>query len=102
MHQKALTLRIIGFVASLLLTLGAFLIIFRPDVFHLDARMAVLAIISLAVLQSIIQYICFLSLKREKGPRWNFGVFASTISIILIIILFSIWIMDRLDYNMMP
>lgn len=101
MNQKTVSLRIIGFVASLILTLAAYFIIIRPDFFHLEIRTAVILIFSLAVLQSIVQLIFFLDLWREKGPRWNLGVFVSTISIIFIIIVFSIWIMNHLDYNMM-
>lgn len=101
MH-KSLTSRVIGFVSSLILTLTAFLIIVSPDFFHLKVGAAVNVIFILALLQSVAQSIFFLNIFSEKGPRWNLVVFASTISIILIIVVFSIWIMNHLDYNMMP
>jgi len=97
-----LKLRITGFVASLILTVASYFIVMHPDFFHLGIRMAVLVIFILAVLQAAVQFIFFLDLWREEGPRWNLGVFISTILIILIIIVFSIWIMDHLNYNMMP
>ena len=56
----------------------------------------------LAVCQALIQSIFFLHILQEKKPRWNLIVFASTISIILVIVVFSIWIMNHLNYNMMP
>jgi cytochrome o ubiquinol oxidase subunit IV len=99
MHQNALTVRIIGFVGSTILTLAAFFIVVRPDFFHFDIPMAVLAIIILAVVQFILQSICFIHLWGEKGPKWNLVVFASTLSIIFIIIFFSIWIMGHLEHH---
>lgn len=100
MH-KTLASRIIGFVASLILTLIAFFIVVRPDFFHMGIRMSILALLILAVLQFIVQSICFLNIWGEKGPRWNLVIFVSTLSIVLIIIVFSIWIMNHLNYNMM-
>jgi cytochrome o ubiquinol oxidase subunit IV len=101
MH-KSLTSRVIGYVASLILTLTAFLIVVRPDFFHVGIGMAINIIFTLAIVQSAVQSIFFLNLLSEKGPRWNLVVFSSTISIILIIIVFSIWIMNHLNYNMIP
>lgn len=93
--------RLIGFVASLILTGAAFFIFFRPDFFHLEMKMNIVAIFILAILQCSVQSIFFLHILSEKGPRWNLVVYASTISIIFIIIFFSIWIMDTLNYRMM-
>jgi cytochrome o ubiquinol oxidase subunit IV len=102
MHSKSLLARIIGFASSLILTLIAFLIFFHPDFFRLDSKMNILLVFILALLQSSMQSICFLNILSEKGPRWNLVVFASTLSIIVIIIVGSIWIMNHLNYNMMP
>jgi cytochrome o ubiquinol oxidase operon protein cyoD len=101
MYQKTLILRITGFVASLILTLLAYFIIVRPDFFHLEIETAITVILILALVQSMVQLIFFL-LWREKGPPWNLGFFISTIGIIATIIVFSIWIMNHLNYNMMP
>ena len=102
MPQHALRLRIIGYLASLVLTLVAFFIIANADSLQWKVGRAILTLFILAVLQFLAQFVFFLDLWREKGPRWNLFVFFSTMSIILIIILASIWIMDHLDYNMMP
>lgn len=102
MHQKTLALRFIGFIGSLILTLTAYFIIIRPESFHLKTGPAILIIFILAILQFIVQFVFFLDLWREKGPKWNFAVFLTTLSILFIIIAFSIWIMNHLDYNMMP
>lgn len=100
MH-KTLVSRIVGFVASLILTLTAFFIIFRPDFFHIEMGMTIAVLLFLAILQFIVQSICFLNIWGEKGPRWNLLVFVSTISIVIIIVVFSIWVMDHLNYRMM-
>jgi cytochrome o ubiquinol oxidase operon protein cyoD len=92
MQEKPLTLRIIGFVISLILTLIAYFLIIHPGFFHLGMGMAIMAILILAVLQAMVQFIFFLNVWKEKGPPWNLGVFLSTLSIIFIILFFSIWI----------
>ncbi|MBS0607293.1 MAG: cytochrome C oxidase subunit IV family protein [Verrucomicrobia bacterium] len=101
MHSKSLAARIVGFVSSLVLTLTAFLVFYRPDFFNLDTNSIVALLLTLAVLQGIVQSIFFLNILNEKGPRWNLIVFASTLSIVIIIIVFSIWIMHHLNCNMM-
>jgi cytochrome o ubiquinol oxidase subunit IV len=102
MHEKSLAPRIIGYAASLVLTLTAFLVIGHPELFALEIRTAILVILALGVVQAVVQSLCFLHILSEKGPRWNLIIFVSTISMILVIIVFSIWIMGHLDYNMMP
>jgi cytochrome o ubiquinol oxidase subunit IV len=97
-----LTLRVTGLLASLVLTLAAYFLIINPEWFDVGNKMAVVFIFSLAAIQSIVQLICFIDIWREKGPLWNFYVFLSTLSIIFVIIFFSIWIMHHLNCNMMP
>lgn len=102
MHSKSISSRIIGYVASLVITLTAFLCFYYPESFYIEKSTIIKIVLVLAVLQALVQLIFFLNILNEKGPRWNLIVFASTISIILIIIVFTIWIMHHLDYNMMP
>jgi len=94
--DKRLRLRTAGFGISLILTLIAFFIVLHPT-----WEMKVLTLFILAICQFGAQSICFLDIFGEKGPRWNLFVFLSTLSIVLIIILFTIWIMHHLNYNMM-
>ncbi len=102
MFQNILSIRITGFVLSLILTLGSYFVIIHPELFQLSARMAVIGILILAFLQSVVQYIFFLHIWDDNEPAWNLGIFISTVMLILVIVLFSIWIMGQLDYNMMP
>ncbi|HSX04551.1 MAG TPA: cytochrome C oxidase subunit IV family protein [Rhabdochlamydiaceae bacterium] len=100
MYQKAILLRGCGFFLSLLLTLAAFFIVIRPDFFNMGVKATIIVLFILAVLQFIVQSLFFINLWQEKGPRWNLVIFASTISIIVIVIAGSIWIMNHLNYNM--
>lgn len=101
MNQKALTLRIFGFVASILLTLGSYFLVLYRDIFHLQTEIAIIIILAFATLQLLFQFLFFLDLWREKGPKWNIGTFLSTLVLVILIIMFSIWVMHALNYNMM-
>jgi cytochrome o ubiquinol oxidase subunit IV len=98
--QHKLSLRVTGFIASLILTLTAYFIIISPNFFNFDIKTAIIVIFILALTQSFVQLIFFINVWKEKGPLWNLGVFVSTVSIIFIIIFFSVWIMNHLNYNM--
>lgn len=100
--EKSFILRSFGFILSLLFTLLSYSIIINPGLFNLSIQVAILSILLLAFLQAGVQFIFFMDLWREEGPPWNLTVFASTASIIFIIVFFSIWIMAHLDYYMMP
>jgi len=102
MHHHPVALRIIGFLSSLLLTLAAYLIIVDPDAFGLKIPAAGAWILAFACVQFFVQSTCFIHLWNEKGPPWNLGIFISTLSILLIIIIGSLWIMNHLYCNMMP
>lgn len=99
MHRE-LSFRITGFVSSLVLTLAAYYIILYPDFFSLSVKTAIIAIFALALIQSFMQLIFFINVWREDGPLWNLAIFISTVSIIFIVIFFSIWIMNHMNYNM--
>ena len=87
---------VMGFILSVALTLAAYLAVVY------QASQIVWIIIVLAIIQLLVQLIFFLHLGQEKGPRWNLAVFFSTVSIILILVLGSLWIMRHLNYNMTP
>jgi cytochrome o ubiquinol oxidase subunit IV len=103
-HQAKLKSYIIGYISSIVLTLAAYALIeIHVNSLHetFSHPFLTVAILTLAVAQFIIQLICFLHLASEHGPRWNLVVFASTIGIVLILVVGSIWIMNHLNYNMM-
>ncbi len=95
----------IGFGVSLLLTLVSY----QLTMIHMTSEHTILSheilipvVLSLAVLQLFIQLIFFLHLGIEKKPHWNLIFFVSTVSIILMVVLGSLWIMYHLERNMMP
>lgn len=98
MHELALRTR--GFIFSLLLTILAYFIIVNPEIFHFNQEIAAIVIFSLALLQALIQLIFFIDVWEGKGTIWNAGIFISTVFIIFIVVYFSIWIMNHLNYNM--
>jgi cytochrome o ubiquinol oxidase operon protein cyoD len=99
MHHE-LTFRVTGFITSLSLTLVAYFIIVNPEYFNLSIQTAITSIFILALIQSLVQLVFFIDVWKKEEWRWNLVVFISTVSIIFIVIFFSIWIMNHLNYNM--
>ena len=87
MHHE-LSLRVTGFIASLILTIAAYFIILNPEFFNFDIKTAVIVIFTLALIQSLVQLIFFINVWKEEGPLWNLGIFISTVSIIFIVVFF--------------
>lgn len=96
--RRGLVTYTVGFALSLLLTIGAFVLIMNHV---LNGDNAVVAIVCLAVLQLFVQLFFFLHLGRESKPYWNLSVLLLAVGTIVIIIGGSLWIMHNLDYNMM-
>ena len=95
---------VIGFVSSVVLTLLAYFLVdlhVRSSHEWISHPVLIFVIIGLALVQLLIQLIFFLHLGQESKPRWNLFVFLSTFSIILILVVGSLWIMNHLNYNMM-
>jgi cytochrome o ubiquinol oxidase operon protein cyoD len=86
-----------GFVASICLTLTAYLL-----VTHRASSNAPLiaAIVVLAFSQFLVQLIFFLHLGKETKPRWKLVVFVFMIVVVSILVGGSLWIMNNLNYNM--
>lgn len=102
MNEQSVTSRVVGFVGSFVFTMAAFVLVVYREFFHLDVTTVILTILMLGVIQAVLQCICFLHLWKEKGLPWNLVMFFSTIGMAFVIIAFSIWIMNHLNYNMMP
>jgi cytochrome o ubiquinol oxidase operon protein cyoD len=90
---------IVGFLLSLVLTFGSYLVV----VYHLfDTTLLVTVLIGLALVQLVVQLLFFLHLGQEKKPRWNLIFFIATAGVVFLVVVGSIWIMNNLNYNMMP
>ncbi len=104
-NKDLLKLYITGFILSIVLTLVAFFIVnLHVTTHHLELshEFIITTILCLAVAQLFVQLFFFLHMGQEKKPRWNLAVFISFISVILLIVTASIWIMYHLNYNMTP
>jgi cytochrome o ubiquinol oxidase operon protein cyoD len=88
---------VIGFISSLVLTMVSYVLVVN-QVFSRTVLIAF--IMGLALAQFTLQLIYFLHLGNERKPRWKFLVFTFMVSIVLILVAGSIWIMDNLNYNM--
>ena len=89
----------IGFILSMMLIISAYRIVTHH---HLSEDLLTLTLIGLALGQAVVQLVFFLHLGLESKPRWNMLMFLFTVMVILIVLGGSLWIMDNLDYNLMP
>jgi cytochrome o ubiquinol oxidase operon protein cyoD len=97
--ENSLGTYVLGFVSSVVLTLLAYISVYR----HLWDRTVLIAVVaSLAIAQCLVQLIAFLHLGREAKPRWRLGVFIFMFVTVLIVVFGSIWILDNLNYRMNP
>lgn len=88
---------ILGFGLSLLLTLGAYVIV-AGRLLPLEWTLFVVAF--LAMVQLVTQLLLFLHVGKEARPRWKLIVFLFMIMVLTIIVAGSLWIMQNLDYHM--
>lgn len=90
---------ILGFVLSAVLACAMYRV---ADKSHLTGDFFVISLFGLALLQAVIQLILFMQVGLESRPHWTFISLIFTIIVILIVIGGSIWIMNNLNYNLMP
>ena len=90
---------VIGFIVSLMCTIGAYLVVTRSS---LDVSSGVLAfsLLSLAVIQLLVQLRFFLHVGSEPGPKWQSLSLIFTGLMLLVVVIGSLWIMLNLNYRM--
>ncbi|MCB1110088.1 MAG: cytochrome o ubiquinol oxidase subunit IV [Chlamydiia bacterium] len=89
----------IGFILSLVLVFAAYRIV---DHYHLKHELLMTTIVLIGCVTAIIQLIFFLHLGLEEKPRWNLLMFVFGVVLIIVLIGGSLWIMNNLNYNVMP
>lgn len=89
---------VIGFLLSLLFTAIPYYLVVNKVI---TGSSLLATILGFAVLQMAVQIFFFLHLGRGPKPLYNVAFFISTVGIILVVVLGSIFIMDHLNYNMM-
>lgn len=98
-HHGTYTSYVIGFISSLVLTLGSYIIVVE----HLipERTTLIYTIAGFAILQAFIQLLFFLHLGSEPKPRQNFLTFLFMFSVLVIVVFGSLWIMRNLETHMM-
>jgi cytochrome o ubiquinol oxidase operon protein cyoD len=89
---------ILGFISSIVLTLASYFLVVNQS---LNRTTLIAIILVLALVQFTLQLVYFLHLGTERKPRWKFLVFTFMVSVVLILVIGSIWIMDNLNYHML-
>lgn len=89
---------VIGFTSCLLLSLVAYGVAVSQTISN---TAAIFIIAALAIVQFFIQLTRFLHLDSEFKPRWKLAVFILMITIVLIVVIGSLWIMSNLNYHML-
>lgn len=89
----------IGFIASLVLTSIAFLLVITKT---LTGMTLVHTLVALALVQALFQLLFFLHVGQEAKPKWETLTFGFMFVILLIIAFGTIWIMDDLNERTMP
>jgi len=89
---------LIGFVASLLLTLLSFsLVVYKV----LNGPTLIYTLISLGLVQAAVQLLFFLHLGQEAKPRWETLIFAFMLLLLLIVLIGTLWVMHDLNNRVM-
>ncbi|HSW85841.1 MAG TPA: cytochrome o ubiquinol oxidase subunit IV [Candidatus Saccharimonadales bacterium] len=89
-----------GYIASLILTLTAYLIITHRA--FGTVSYLVISVAVLAITQFIVQLYYFLRLGTESNPQWKLLVFGFMFGVVFILVFGSLWIMSNLNYRMTP
>lgn len=90
---------VVGFVLSLVLTVGAYALIVA-NAFPLQVLIA--ALVVAAILQFFVQVYCFLHIGGDRNSRERLFALGFASLIIVILVSGSLWIMFSLNSRMMP
>lgn len=90
-----------GFVLSVVLTLGSYFLVTSIGV-DWPRQVLIGIVLTLALIQLLVQLVFFLHLLHESKPRWNLMFLLAFFSTVFLVVVASIWIMQHLNHNMMP
>jgi len=89
----------LGFVVSIILTVASYRIVTH---YHLTNWLLTFTIFGFGTAQALVQLVFFLHLGLESKPHWNTITFLFMVLVIFVVIGGSLWIMNNLNYNLMP
>jgi cytochrome o ubiquinol oxidase operon protein cyoD len=88
---------VIGFIASIILTLSAYLLTRHGG---MSKGVLVVLLSGLAFSQFIVQLIYFLHIGKEFAPRLKLMMLAFMLTVVIILVGGSLWIMNNLSHRM--
>lgn len=97
-YHGTLPLYLLGFFASLVLTLLSFYLVWTR---RMPANSLLYTIVALGFTQAAVQLRFFMHLGKESKPRWESISFFFMLTSLIIIIVGSIWIMYDLNQRVM-
>ena len=98
-NRGTLASYVTGYIFSIYLTFTAYLVVYNHLFSHLTLT---ILIVSLALVQFVVQMVFFLHLARETKPRWKLAVTLFMMMVVLILVVGSLWIMSNLNVRMTP
>lgn len=96
---QTLKLYLSGFALCLILTALSF-IFAGKKIFHTPLLIG--ALILLAIVQAFVQLVFFMHFGKESKPRWMMVVFYFMATILIIVVVLSLWIISDLNTRVMP
>jgi cytochrome o ubiquinol oxidase operon protein cyoD len=88
-----------GFILSIILTLIPFYLVVNEVI---NGWALVFSLFGFAIAQLLVQLQFFIHLGEQSKPRWNLIMFLCMALILMIVVFGSLWIMNNLNYHMMP
>ena len=89
-----------GFVLSVVLTAIPFWLV-MGNVLN-DTLRTSIVIMALAAVQIVVHMICFLHMNTKSEGGWTFLALAFTLTLVVVTLVGSVWVMYHMDQNMMP
>ena len=102
-YHGTLAMYVIGFIFSIVLTLGAYDLVYT----HVYSghewpshEMLIPLIVGFALVQLVVQLACFLHVRMTRESRWNLIALVFAAIVVCILVGGSLWVMYNLSYNM--
>ncbi len=89
----------LGFVVSLILMVSLYRIVSH---YELTDFLLTVTIFGASILMALFQLVFFMHLGFAAKPHWPLITFAFTVLVIFVVVGGTLWIMNNLEYNLMP
>ncbi|MBO7743334.1 cytochrome o ubiquinol oxidase subunit IV [Paenibacillus sp. MWE-103] len=90
-NHGSLKAYVIGFIISIVLTVIPLLVVFETS---MNKTGVIITIITMAVIQLIVQLFFFMHIREGEGPKYNVMALVLGLFIVLVIVGGSVWIMS--------